>query len=308
LSGWKVRKTHEQFLEEMKIHHPDITVLGTYETRTTKIKVKCDVCEYEWYATPGDLISKKSGCPLCARKRVAEKRKKTNEQFVKELELVNPNIEPLSEYSKNIDTVTCRCKVCGLIWNTSTANNLLQGHGCPKCGNVYKKSTSDFVEELKNVNKNIEVLGEYKGNKTPIECKCKICGSTWSAKPNNLLNGTGCPICKESKGERRIADYLDSRNINYKRYYTYDGLVGLRNKPLSYDFYLPNFNTLIEFQGGFHDGNATGSYKQTDKDKLYQLEHDRRKRVYAMNHHINLIEIWYYDFDNIETILRQRIA
>lgn len=34
-----------------------------------------------------------------------------------------------------------------------------------------------------------------------------------------------------------------------------------------------------------------------------QDEHDKRKRNYAKEHNINLLEIWYYDMDNIEEIL-----
>ena len=71
---------------------------------------------------------------------------------------------------------------------------------------------------------------------------------------------------------------------------------------LSYDFYLPNHNLLIEYQGGFHDGTVTGSYQ-----KLYDLErqqmHDKIKEKYAEQHNIRLLEIWYWDFDNIENIL-----
>lgn len=36
---------------------------------------------------------------------------------------------------------------------------------------------------------------------------------------------------------------------------------------------------------------------------IIQQEHDKRKRDYAQNHDIKLMEIWYYDFDNIENIL-----
>lgn len=59
---------------------------------------------------------------------------------------------------------------------------------------------------------------------------------------------------------------------------------------LSYDFYLDEYNLLIEYQGEFHDGSAR------IRDKSYlptQQEHDRRKREYAKQQGINLLEIWY---------------
>lgn len=44
-------------------------------------------------------------------------------------------------------------------------------------------------------------------------------------------------------------------------------------------------------------------YIKLKKDFERQLEHDKRKREYAKQHNIKLLEIWYYDIDNIENIL-----
>lgn len=84
----------------------------------------------------------------------------------------------------------------------------------------------------------------------------------------------------------------------------FDGLVGVGNGLLSYDFYLPNYNLLIEYQGGFHDGSVKF---QTDEGLKKQIEHDNRKKEYATKKHINLLEIWYDDFDNIDCILTQKL-
>jgi len=81
-------------------------------------------------------------------------------------------------------------------------------------------------------------------------------------------------------------------------------LIGVGGGNLSYDFYLPNYNLLIEYQGEFHDGTAIQQSKEKFKK---QLEHDKRKREYADNHNINLLEIWYWDFDNIEKILKREL-
>lgn len=73
---------------------------------------------------------------------------------------------------------------------------------------------------------------------------------------------------------------------------------------LSYDFWLINYNILIEYQGQFHDGGA-GEYTKINLKK--QQEHDRRKKEYAKNNNIELLEIWYWDFDKIEEILTNKI-
>ena len=77
---------------------------------------------------------------------------------------------------------------------------------------------------------------------------------------------------------------------------------GIGGGLLSYDFYIKKYNILIEYQGEFHDGTA---WQQTEIDFLYQQEHDKRKKQYAEEHCINLLEIWYWDYENIEQILNK---
>ena len=61
---------------------------------------------------------------------------------------------------------------------------------------------------------------------------------------------------------------------------------------------------MIEYQGHFHDGIAN-DYVAQNLD--YRQEHDRRKRQYAKDHNIKLLEIWYWDFDKIEDILESHL-
>ena len=99
--------------------------------------------------------------------------------------------------------------------------------------------------------------------------------------------------------------YLEENDIPFEWQKSYDDLIGTGGGFLSYDFYIPNSNTLIEYQGEFHDGTAP---YQTKAQLEYQKEHDRRKREYAKNNNITLLEIWYKDFDNIEQILEENFA
>ena len=57
-------------------------------------------------------------------------------------------------------------------------------------------NTDTFKERIKEINKNIEILGEYINSKTKIKCKCLVCGfDDWNANPCDLLHGCGCPVC-----------------------------------------------------------------------------------------------------------------
>lgn len=97
------KKTHEEFINEVKNTHPNIIILGVYKNNKTKIKCKCKKCGYEWETTSNNLLKSK-GCRECTKKVMSDRLIKTTEQFIKELKEVNPYIEILNEYKGNKKT------------------------------------------------------------------------------------------------------------------------------------------------------------------------------------------------------------
>lgn len=126
-------------------------------------------------------------------------KRKTHNDFIKEINIKNPNIEILSVYINAKTKVKCKCKIDGYEWE-AVPNNLLNNKGCPKCSKLKKsihkrKDSKYFINEIKNINPNIEILEEYVGNHIKIKCKCKIDNHIWSPYPSSLLQGHGCPKC-----------------------------------------------------------------------------------------------------------------
>lgn len=190
------KKTHEQFIEEMKEKHPNIEVLGKYINSRTKIICVC-LIDYEiWEAVPYDLL--RYGCSVCSGK------KRNHYSFIKELNKINPNIKVLDRYKGIHDNIKCKCEICGHIWNAEPNGLLHKNSGCPQCViNKKTKTHEGFIKELSIINPNIEVLGKYINSSTPILCRCKIDGYEWSPKPNDLLSGKGCLQCaiRSNRGE-----------------------------------------------------------------------------------------------------------
>lgn len=196
------------------------------------------------------------------------------------------------------------CKVCGHEWETYP-HNLLCGRGCASCSRHLKYTTESFINRINEINCNIEVIGEYINNHTPIKCRCLIDNTIWSPFPSNLLSEEGCPTCNMSHGEKKIMKYLNDNNIDYIPQYSFDDLRGVSGGLLFYDFYLTSYNILIEYQGEFH--NHTDRLR-SDEEFYKQQMHDDKKFNYAKDHNINLLEIWYYDFDNINNILSEYLS
>ena len=292
------KKTHEEFIEEMEIKNPNIEILGKYINNSTKIEYRCKICNHKDKKRTGHLL-RGSGCPKCAIKKQIKRQTKTHECFIEELKEINPNIEILGKYKGAKIHIEYRCKICNHK-DEMRPDHLLRGQGCPICAGTIKKTHECFIEELKEINPNIEILGKYINNKIHIEYRCKICNHKDEMRPDHLLRGSGCPICNQSKGEKRILKYLNENNIEYIYQMKYSDLRGINDGLLSYDFYLPTYNLLIEYQGEYHDHTVSN---QSDFDFAIQQEHDKRKKEYAEKNNIQLLEIWYWDFDNIEKIL-----
>ena len=175
-----------------------------------------------------------------------------------------------------------------------TYSNFKKGLGCRYCGfeiNSSKQNKNDIAK----IKKAFEAKGltlieqEYIHAHQLLKYICNkhkeegIQAMSYSNVKNN-----GCPRCNQSKGERDIAIWLSKNNIIFVPQKKFTDLVGLSGKCLSYDFYLPNNNCLIEYQGEFHDGTSS---LQTIKGYQKQKVHDERKRQYAIDNNIELIEI-----------------
>lgn len=242
----------------------------------------------------------------------------SNEEKISRIESKNQTTKVLEVFyvndkegrgNRKICKCKCICKVHGYEWIGYYAN-LIKGKGCTICGHEKLREERafnlDYVKnELKKIRDDIIIVDEkYINSNTKMSCKCLDCNTIWGITWDNLKQGYGCPICKKSKGELKIHKFLDSINVKHECQVRYDGLFGLRGNLLSYDFFLPEYNLLIEYQGEYHDGSAGN---QTVEEYERQKEHDRRKSEYAKKNQINLLEIWYWDYENIERILSKVI-
>lgn len=289
-----LRKSHAQYVNELSIKNPNIELMDEYMTTDNKNKFRCKICGYEWLGKPGSYIRGK-GCYMCGKRKMAITNTRTTAQFILELSTINPDIEVLGEYITNGERILVRCKKCGRKW-CPFASGLLSGHGC-ECNKI--KLTRDILEEKKN--DDISILRQI-DNKN-YECLCKKCNYKWISVNYCISRGNGCPNCFSSKGENCIKKYLESNHIKYKREYSFNSLKGIRGNVLRYDFYLPSYDLLIEFQGLQHFTSV--EYFGGAKRFIIQQIHDIRKRKYVKEHKINFLTILYNEKNKIPQILDQ---
>lgn len=301
----KRRVSFESFFNKAnKVHNSKYEYdKDSYIKISEKIKIKCPI--HGWFEQMADAHSNHSyGCPKCGRLVQISKRKLSNEEFVTMVSKIHSNKFDYSKvnYINNKTKVEVICNQHGSFF--PTPDNHLLGSGCPNCGieKVHAEQIKDLDSFIKD---SINLHGKkydysnvnYLGGKKMVTIICSKHGP-FEQTPNNHQQGNGCPNCKTSKGEEMVIRILSSLDIIFKQQFTFENLIDKRK--LKCDFYLPDYNAVIEFNGIQHYepinrfGNVYGFEETQRRDKI--------KRDYLLLNSISLLEIHYQDMDIEKTI------
>ena len=109
----------------------------------------------------------------------------------------------------------------------------------------------------------------------------------------------GCENNKQSIGERLVRTYLEKNNIKFISEKKFESCK--RVKELPFDFYLPEFNTCIEYDGELHYKSSLifGGEETLKRIKI----NDRIKTKWCKQNSINLIRISYKNKNKIFEVL-----
>lgn len=304
------RLTQEEFLSKVHKLNPNLEVIDPYVNAKTKLRVRCKKCGREWTSLGGSLTIG-YGCLHCASVAREDKKRISTQTFAEKLRRVNDQLAVIGEYTGAQNSVVVKCEICGLEFSKQ-ANHLLEGSGCPSCWSEWRRkklrlSQAQFSDMLADVHPDIQVSKEegnfYIDQMTPIKFTCSN-GHTFYRRPNNMLvNQSGCPTCREPSGEKKIRQFLEKNSIDFEAQKKFPDCID--KFPLPFDFYLPQYNMAIEFDGQQHYRPV--KFYGGDDDFELRKNHDATKTKYCLDNGIKLIRIPYFDFSNIEHILSKII-
>lgn len=249
----------------------------------------------------------------CNRKETASK--KCDNRFIGKkfgrltvIKRVDDRIQPNGNHDTMLEC-QCDCGNITVVRASDLTNNHTQSCGCFNKERVIETSLIDLTGErfgrltvVKRAESRILSNGKHV---TRWLCKCD-CGNETIVASSSLVTGlTKSCGCIKSHGEYYISTYLLFNNINFENQKRFSDLLGVGGGNLSYDFYLPQYNLLIEYQGEQH----FKPYKIFGGEEQFaiQQEHDKRKREYAKDNGYRLLEISYKDYNNIDNILTKAI-
>ena len=289
--------TIEEFIEKAKKIHGDKYNYSksVYINSKTPITITCPI-HGDFKQIPNTHLNN-HGCPKCGTIKNGQALKSNTSTFIEKAKQIHNNKYDYSktEYINSRTKVIITCPVHGDFEQLPSIH--LRNHGCPKCGVlVNSKTTEQFIKDAKEVhgNKYDYSKSEYKGWNIPICIICPEHGEFWQLPSDHTSHMNGCPKCNKPKGEIVIENYLIQHNINFIAQYkiNIDNTINKSGKAYI-DFYLPNYNLFIEYNGDqhyeyvphMHNGSILNFNKQQNRDQYI--------RDYCQNNNIKLIEIRY---------------
>lgn len=266
-----------------------------YKGSKVNVKIICPI-HGEFLQTPGHHVIGQ-GCPMCGNIKKGLSQRNTTEEFIKKSLIIHKDKYDYSlvEYLGNKLKVKIICPIHGL-WEQKP-NHHLEGKGCRKCSGSNKLTTDLFIIKSNEVHdfKYDYSLVDYKDHYSKVNIICPV-HNKFEQGAGSHMSGTGCPRCKESKGENEIFNQLIKKSIVFEKQKTFEGCK-FKNK-LRFDFYLPKHNTCIEYDGEQHF-KSIPYYGGQEKLDLIQKK-DEIKTQFCKNNGINLIRIRFDEEINLD--------
>jgi len=336
----KISKSYSQWIKEFKEKLPNLKFQNIKDSdfeilfyrqdeRKFKIEVECPI--HGKFKKSLYQLKQGKGCNACNGRPIAK-----TLNYKEFLERLNKRSEDKYDFSlmneewfkKNYKgsqktKLEIICKYHGK-FKIKYQNFILDKHGCPVCAKESRNKNrklnfEEVISRLKKINTKLNLNYEYpeltkkwydeniKNKYSKIKVICPKHGIFYQSI-DVALRGHGCPKCKASRGELKIVQFLDKYKINYIYQYQLKNLdKKLKlNRNISFDFYLPDYNLAIEYDGIQHFKPVDFSSKNIEK--ATQIFKETKKRDFLKNslchiYKINLIRIPYHYKDSLEKYL-----
>lgn len=292
-------KNNEEFVKKVQELTDDYVFLEEYKSSREKLDCYHKTCGNIFKVCPNNFISGGRRCPKCSYEKSASLKKKTNEEFLKEVNL--DEFEVLDKYNGAHIKIKFRHKRCGKITEATPAAFVRSKCGCKYCyreeiAKSKSKTNEMFSSQVKEFDDYV-FLEDYKNAKTHIKCLHKRCGRTFNVSPSAFIfDHTRCPYCSDyvSSQEKEIREYIESKGYNVEK------LNRSKENTFEIDVYIPELKMGFEFNG---------AYWHCSKHKRIYRKYHATKIDYQLRHGIKVYSLWdYWGLDKCKNIIDAKLG
>lgn len=298
-------KRAEAFISKAQTVHADLYDYSHIDYKNSHTPIEIGCTQHGPFLQRPRTHLEGSGCPICSR----QSRSLTTKQFLQKAQARHqfvytyPNVN-VDSYK---DVVTICCPQHGTF--SQRVGVHLQGAGCTKCFRQRKRLTKEeFISRAREKHQGFYTYAyvEYRDIHTKVLVTCPTHGE-FSVEPSLHIQRTGCPKCRSSHNEKRIRQVLIEKNVVFLEQHRFDDC---RSKyPLPFDFYLPQLNTVIEYDGLHHFKPVpfSGSEQESNNRFNVTVAHDLIKTKYCYVNNIKLLRVSHMQSDQIDQIIQNLV-
>lgn len=284
----------------------------------TKIKVKIHCLRHGVFEQTPESHMYGQGCPRCGKESSASKQPLSLDHFITRSSKVHGSKYDYSSavYVNSGIKVKIICPIHGEF--EKTPDNHYKGQGCPECGRVIQRNSklkthNEFIEDAKLAHGEKYDYSEtrYVDSYTKVMIRCIDHDLIFKQSPTTHIDGqTGCKKCQrfESSGEKSVSSYLDSHNFEYVREKTFKTCKLTKNGAMKFDFYLPELNLLIEYDGEQHFLPVKFWSGDGEKNLESCKVRDKFKTEWAQSNGYKLLRICYKDLKRVDQVLDEYLG
>jgi len=298
-------------------------LLSKYINNYKKVKAKCPFCDNIIEIKPQNVFSKNTKSCGCTRYKISAIK---NSTAIKEKSMGHLHPQLIKLWSKNNKMSIFEVYPKGdkkYLWICEkykheylmVAKNIInRKDGCPYCSgkrtlvgfNDLASQNPELTQEWHSIKNKLKPTEVTCMSNKKVWWKCSKCEYEWKTQICNRSNSRGCPNCyPQSRTVEEIKKLLNEWDIDFIPEKSFDTCKDKRYLP--FDFWLPDDNLLIEYNGSQHYKLGTGYYNNKEKFKKTQ-KHDKIKKDWVeKNPDLKLLIIPYTEQDNLENIIRQEL-
>lgn len=278
-----------------------------YKNTASIITVICNDCGCKINVNASRAIRESIFCEECDLiKRKNEFIKKANDIFGNKFEY------DMSNFKNITSEITIKC-----LHHNKTFKQICNHHLnnvapiCPDCLDEYNKlelirKRTEFIKKSSTIHNSkydySRVEEDYKNSVDKVWIGCPK-HSFFKQSPASHLSGSGCPICNKSNGETEVERFLKENDIKYSCQQKFDGCLSDIGRHLYFDFYLPDKNIAIEYNGAQHYKVVERFGGEEAFNKI--VSSDTKKVDFCKNNNIRLIIIKYTE--NVYDVLTKEL-